>query len=74
MEESFYINRQALDSVCMVTWADGWIEPEEDEEGENWSTDPHLVYARDPFIVYSFIKCKKVSWMSKDGEPIYNMI
>ena len=37
-----------------------WLEPTESgSQDENWSKNPHLVYARDPFIVDSYIKCKK---------------
>ena len=43
----------------MVDFVNGWLEPAEGETGENWSDNPHLLYARDPFIVDSFIKCKK---------------
>ena len=71
-EASFYIGRGAMDDVSLVNFYDGWLEPtEEGSTDENWSKNPHLVYARDPFIVDSYIKCKKVSWMSKDGEPVY---
>lgn len=67
----FYIERNALDNLCLVSFAYGWKSSEEVGE-ENWDKTPWLVYARDPFIINSFIKAKKVSWMSKDGEPIYN--
>jgi hypothetical protein len=75
LEDRFYIERNALDNLCLVEFQYGWLETEDGSglpDGENWSVNPHLVYARDPFIVNSSIKCKKVSWMSKDGEPIYN--
>ena len=69
----FYIERSAVDALCMVNFQYGWLEGESSglPSGENWSVTPWLVYARDPFIVNSNIQCKKVSWMSKDGEPIY---
>lgn len=71
-ESSFYISRGAMDDVSLVNFYDGWLEPTESgSSDEDWSKNPHLVYARDPFIVDSYIKCKKVSWMSKDGEPVY---
>ena len=73
-EDTFYINRGAMDSLCVVDFVNGWLYDSEDPDAENWNVNPHLAYARDPFIVDSYIKCKKVSWMSKDGEPIYNMI
>lgn len=75
LENRFYIERNAMDALCTVSFVYGWIEGEDSSglpSGENWSVTPWLVYARDPFIVNSNIKCKKVSWMSKDGEPIYN--
>lgn len=75
LEDRFYIERSAMDALCLVEFQYGWLEGEDSSglpDGENWSVTPWLVYARDPFIVNSSIKCKKVSWMSKDGEPIYN--
>lgn len=75
LENRFYIERNAMDALCTVAFHYGWLEGEDGSgapSGENWSVTPWLVYARDPFIINSNIKCKKVSWMSKDGEPIYN--
>ena len=74
LDGRFYIERSAVDALCMVNFQYGWLEGESGgvPSGENWSVTPWLVYARDPFIVNSNIQCKKVSWMSKDGEPIYN--
>lgn len=69
LEGRFYIERSAVDSLCLVNFSYGWLES---SSGENWSVTPWLLYARDPFIINSNIKAKKVSWMSKDGEPIYN--
>ena len=71
LENRFYIERNAVDNLCLVQFAYGW-KHSTDTGVESWSNSPWLVYARDPFIVNSFIKAKKVSWMSKDGEPIYN--
>ena len=71
LENRFYIERDCLDQVCMVEFAYGW-KYSTDPDTESWSHSPWLVYARDPFIVNSFVKAKKVSWMSRDGEPIYN--
>lgn len=68
LENRFYIERNAVDNMCMIKFSYGW---KADDGGENWNTTPWLVYARDPFIIDSDIQCKKVSWMSKDGEPIY---
>ena len=75
VENRFYIERNAMDALCTIGFHYGWLEGEDGSgapSGENWSVTPWLLYARDPFIVNSNIKCKKVSWMSKDGEPIYN--
>ena len=69
LENRFYIERNAVDSLCLVNYSFGW---KHSETGEDWDSSPWLVYARDPFIINSFIKAKKVSWMSKDGEPVYN--
>lgn len=71
VEGRFYIERNAMDNLCLVNFAFGW-KTSTDPAEENWDKSPWLVYARDPFIINSFIKSKKVSWMSKDGEPIYN--
>lgn len=71
LESRFYIERNSMDNLCLVDFAYGW-KTSTDPDDENWNKSPWLVYARDPFIVNSFIKAKKVSWMSKDGEPIYN--
>lgn len=68
LENRFYIERNAVDNMCMIKFSYGW---KSETGGENWNTTPWLVYARDPFIIDSDIQCKKVSWMSKDGEPIY---
>lgn len=68
LESRFYIERNAVDPLCMVNFSYGW---KNDQGGENWNLTPWLAYARDPFIIDSDIQCKKVSWMSKDGEPIY---
>lgn len=64
-----YIEPGCMDSLCVAHYVNHWLE---DKDGENWSAAPWLVYARDPFIVDSHVKCKKVSWMSNDGEPIYD--
>ena len=69
-EYSFYIDRQAMDDLMLVGFLDGWQRSSE-EGGENWDNTPWLVYARDPFIVNSDEKVTKVSWLSKDGEPVY---
>ena len=68
LAERFYIDRHALDGLFVTPYADGW---KNTSGGENWEETPWLIYSRDPFIVDSFEKVKKVSWMSKDGEPIY---
>lgn len=72
LEERYYIEPEAMDAQMLVpmrlSWGEGGTETHPDED---WSTNPHLVYSHDPFIVDSDMKVKKVSWMSKDGEPIY---
>lgn len=69
-EEEFYINPAFFDNLCTVNYQPNW--QANGFDNEDWNYSPWLAYARDPFIVDSFIKCKKVSWMSKDGEPIYD--
>lgn len=68
LESRFYIERGAVDAMCALPYFSGW---KAEQSGENWNTAPWQAYTRDPFIVNSHIKCKKVSWMSKDGEPVY---
>ena len=65
----YYIEPSCMDSLCVAHYVAGW---QSEEGGENWNNTPWLAYSRDPFIVNSHVKCKKVSWMSKDGEPIYD--
>ena len=65
----YYIEPSCMDSLCVANYVAGW---QSEEGGENWNNTPWLAYSRDPFIVNSHVKCKKVSWMSKDGEPIYD--
>ena len=69
-EEEFYINPAFFDNLCTVNYQPNW--QANGYDNEDWNYSPWLAYARDPFIVDSFIKCKKVSWMSKDGEPIFD--
>lgn len=69
LSERFYIPRDSLNAQCILDYVPDW---QMNEEGENWNNTPWLAYSRDPFIVDSHIKCKKVSWMSKDGEPVYD--
>ena len=71
LEDAFYINPHSVDSLMLMPYVDYWIDGSATGESENWNATPWLAYARDPFIVDSFVKVKKVSWMSKDGEPIY---
>lgn len=71
LEGRFYIERNAVDNLCLVNYSYGW-KHSTDTGVESWSNSPWMAYSRDPFIVNSFIKCKKISWLSKDGEPIYN--
>ena len=69
LEGRFYIDRHCTDPLMVVPFADGW---KQSETGEDWNSSPWMVYARDPFIVDSHEVVKKASWMSKDGEPVYN--
>lgn len=71
LSNRFYIDRHCLDGIMTVPFADGWKKPAEGETGEDWGESPWLIYSRDPFIVDSFEKVTKVSWMSLDGEPLY---
>ena len=68
LEDRFYIDRHCTDGIMLMPYADGWKAV---SGGENWNDTPWLAYVRDPFIVNSFEKVSKVSWMSVDGEPIY---
>lgn len=70
LEEEFYINPGFLDNLCTVNYQPNW--QHNGYNDEDWNYSPWLAYARDPFIVDSFVKAKKVSWMSKDGEPVYD--
>ena len=71
LESAFYINSHAMDALMLMPYVDYWVDGTGSGETENWNKTPWLCYARDPFIVDSFVKVKKISWMSKDGEPIY---
>lgn len=72
LQDSYYIQAECMDALMLVPmrlrWGDGGTTANPDE---NWNKFPHLLYAHDPFIVDSDLKVKKVSWMSKDGEPVY---
>lgn len=73
LESRFYIDRNCMDALMYQPFVDQWqngLAGEETEE--NWNKSPWLAYARDPFLVDLNMKVKKVSWMSKDGEPVYN--
>ena len=73
LESRFYIDRNCMDGLMVAPYIDAWQNGLNGEEtSENWNASPWLSYQRDPFIVDMDLKVKKVSWMSKDGEPIYN--
>ena len=73
LESRFYIDRNCMDGLMAAPYIDNWQNGLNGEEtSENWNASPWLSYQRDPFIVDMDLKVKKVSWMSKDGEPIYN--
>lgn len=71
-ENAYYINPSCLDALMLVSYSDSWLDGgTQQAPTEDYDTYPYLAFARDPFIVDSNIQVKKVSWMSKDGEPIY---
>ena len=73
LESRFYIDTNSMDGMMLQPYLGIWQNGLSGEEtSENWNKTPWLAYARDPFIVDLDMKVKKVSWMSKDGEPIYN--
>lgn len=75
LEDRFYIPPSAMDDVMLVPFVYGWDESIPQAEGQElylgFDDEPWLIYQRDPFIVDCYPTVKKVSWMSKDGEPIY---
>ena len=72
LESRYYISPGALNNLFGVAFFDGFKhDPVNAGQNEDWNFNPRQLYSRDPFIVDSFEKVKKVSWMSKDGEPIY---
>ena len=72
---AYYINPFAMNDLMLVSYTDIWQDGSETagQTGENWDDHPTLIFKRDPFICDTYLKVKKVSWMSKDGEPIYNV-
>lgn len=71
-EGRYYIPFNAMDNVMLQKYGYGFADGSTtDPDVENWNNQPYLVYIRDPFIVDCKPTVKKVSWMSKDGEPIY---
>lgn len=74
-ENAYYINPFAMNDLMLVSYTDIWQDGSEasGQTGENWDDHPTLIFKRDPFICDTYLKVKKVSWMSKDGEPIYNV-
>ena len=70
VESRYYIPFNALDSIMLQRYGYGFAYFVEGED-EDWDNNPWLLYIRDPFIVDCYPTVKKVSWMSKDGEPIY---
>ena len=72
IEDRYYIPFNAMDNVMLQKYGFGFGNGSStDPDVENWNNKPHLVYIRDPFVVDCKPTVKKVSWMSKDGEPIY---
>lgn len=73
LESRFYIDRNCMDALMLTPYINVWQTGGLDEEtDENWNKTPWLAYRRDPFIIDYNPRITKVSWMSKDGEPIYN--
>lgn len=73
LESRFYIDRNCMDGLFVAPYIDAWQNGLTGEEtSENWNASPWLSFQRDPFIVDLDLHIKKASWMSKDGEPIYN--
>lgn len=71
-EGRYYIPFNAMDNVMLQKYGFGFANGSTtDPDVENWNNQPYLAYIRDPFIVDCKPTVKKVSWMSKDGEPIY---
>ena len=68
--DRFYISPYDMDAFMLVPFNYEW-KIKLNTGDEDWCDAPWLVYSRDPFIVDSDLKVKKVSWMSKDGEPVY---
>lgn len=72
---SYYINPYCMNDLMLVNYISLWQNggDTQGQTGEDWDAigNEHLPFARDPFIVDSNVRVKKVSWMSKDGEPIY---
>lgn len=72
LESRYYIPFNAMDNVMLQKYGYGFGNGlSSDTDVENWNNQPYLAYIRDPFIVDCKPTVKKVSWMSKDGEPIY---
>jgi hypothetical protein len=67
LESRFYIPAHACDNVMILNYVYGFTSTDD----ENWNINPWQLYMRDPFIVDCHPIVKKVSWMSKDGEPVY---
>ena len=73
LESRFYIDRNCMDGMMLQPYVGEWQEGAQGQlTSENWNKTPWLAYSRDPFIVDLDMKVKKVSWLSKDGEPIYS--
>lgn len=71
-ESRFYIPFNALDNIMLEAYQYGWLDMSLNPSyREDWDNMPWLVYQRDPIIVDCYPTVKKVSWMSKDGEPVY---
>lgn len=50
-----------LNSIFLVNYPTSW--------SNEWTTNPQQMYDYDPFVVDSYISCKKMSWMSDYSLP-----
>lgn len=73
--DSYLIDPTSINELMLVPYLTIWQNGDTSlsgQTGENWNEHPYMAYQRDPFIVDSRMDVKKISWMSKDGEPIYD--
>ena len=74
LEDRFYINPGCMNTLFAAPFYSYWKYVDWTQSGatgESWDATPNLLYVRDPFIADLHLDFNKVSWMSKDGEPVY---